>query len=168
MAVSKLDHQAGGPRTRGPEPTFALLGLASAVTAALLTGAAGLWVVLDMAALLAATAALATGLRRLGRSDGRNSLTELGNGLMMLGIAGALLLFALRGPTPRITAAALLLVSGFGGLFALLVLGRAVADHVQERSGVVPAPRSAHRPFSTPTAVAVVTLLIVIGEAVTR
>lgn len=122
------------PRTDRTEPVLALTAAASALVAEPLSNAGGIWVLLDMAAVLAATAAVGMLLRALAAERSRPSLVEVATAVMTAGISGAVVLLALHGPQARVGTLLLGTAAGMGAVLTVLVLFGAGSRYLRERS----------------------------------
>jgi len=122
---------AARPRT---EPVLALIGAAAALSAGLLDDAGDLWVVLDIAALLTVTSAIAMVLHGAGVRRGRPAFDELATGTVTAGISGSVLLLAEHGPQARVGTLLLGTAAAMGAVLTVLVLGGAVVRYRRERA----------------------------------
>lgn len=114
----------GRPRT---EPVLALVALAAAALAQLMTNADSLWVLLDLAAALAAVSAVGMLLRTLGVDRQRPAFAELATGVVIGGISVAVLLLATHGPQARVGTLLLDVASAMGALLTALIVGGALS-----------------------------------------
>ena len=123
----------GRPRT---ETVLALTAAASALCADALDDTADLWVVLDLAALLAAGAALALLLRTVSVVRGRPALTEVATATVTASISAAAWLLARHGPQAGVGGLLLATAAVMGAVLTVLILGGALVQH---RRGAAPA-----------------------------
>jgi len=152
------DGSAADPRPR-TEPVLALTAAAAAGVGQLLS-AGRLWIVLDLAAVLAAVAALALLLRALAVERDRPALAELSTGVVVGGISAAVLLLAWRGPEAYVGTLVLDVAAGMGTVLAVLIIGGAAVRLVHERPAAPrPADRAAGAPAGVGRLVAAVTVL---------
>ena len=134
------------PRT---ETVLALIAAAAALCAATLDDAADLWILLDLAALIAAGTAVALLLRGFRLAHGRPSLGDLATGVVIASISAAVWLLARHGPQARVGSLLLATAAVMGAVLALLVLGGAALRFRRESrgggraaSGAAPGPTS--------------------------
>lgn len=132
---------ATGART---EPVLALLAATGAVVAQVLTDTDGLRVLLDLTALLTATAAVRTLLRQEALRRRRAALGELAVGVTTTGICLVLVLLGRRGPEAFLGGLVLLAAAGLGAVLSVLILAGATVRLLHEPAN--PAGAAAERP----------------------
>jgi hypothetical protein len=133
-------------RTLPTEPVIAVIGLVATLLAQVMTRTGSLWLLLDVVGGLLAVWAARSVLRQrlLARAaeTGRLAATPLADGLLALAMVGAAITVSVRGPEPRIAAAALFVVAVFGAGLSLLILVNGVRSALRQD----PSPGTAAAP----------------------
>jgi hypothetical protein len=155
-------------RTVRPESAIAVTGLVAALLAQVLTRSGSLWLLLDVVGGLLTIGAARVVLRRRLQAR-RPAAISLADGLLAVAIAGMGLMVAVRGPEPRIAAAPLFVVSVFGTLLSLVIIGNGVLGLIRgkvvDTEPVAPAER---RLQVLVLGIALITALVVARDAVLR
>jgi hypothetical protein len=118
------------------EPVLAVTGAVAAGLAQLLTDTAGIWVLLDVAGVIAATVAVGMLLRSTAAERGRPALAELATGVVVGGLCVAVLLLARHGPEAPLGALVLGMASVMGGVLTLLIVAGALVRDRREAATV--------------------------------